>query len=107
MYHLTRRPLAAFHVKGSPGAHGRPEALALPAAVRIVDAPIHPFCIEPQRIWDSENDPFTVLQGQQPFGRIAGVDRHVAAQPERIELIDPGVVAGLGAPGIRDALQLR
>src|SRR5437899_1030539 len=28
---------------------------------------------------------------------VAGGDRHVPAEPERVELIDPGVVAGLGA----------
>ena len=46
------------------------------------------------------------MRSLQAFGRIAGVDRHVLAQSERIELIHPREVAGLGAARIRDPFQL-
>src|SRR3972149_1836842 len=71
---LARRPLAAFHVKGSTGAHRGPQSPALPAGIRIVDSSIHPFGVKTQWIGDAEDVPFSVLQGQQSFGGVAGVD---------------------------------
>src|SRR5256885_17267850 len=38
---------------------------------------------------------------------VAGGDGHVPPQTERVELIDPGVVARLGAAGLGHVLQLR
>src|SRR5262249_49430134 len=38
---------------------------------------------------------------------IAGGDRHVAAEPENAELVDPGVIARLGRTGVGDVGKLR
>src|SRR5256886_5093266 len=51
---------------------------------------------------DAQYDPFPFLENQQPFGPVAGVDRHVRAEAEHAELIDPGVVAGLCAAPVGD-----
>jgi hypothetical protein len=40
---LGPRAFATFEVKRRSGGVGRPQPLALPAAIRIVDAPVHPF----------------------------------------------------------------
>src|SRR5207244_6309335 len=59
------------------------------------------------RIGDAQHDPFAVFEDEQPLRPVAGVDREVRTQAEGAELIDPGVVAGLGAPRRRHALELR
>ena len=74
---------------------------------RIVDAAIHPLRVVPGRIGHAEHDPLAVLQGQQALGGVARVDRHVGAEAQRVELIDPRVVARLGAPRVGDASDLR
>src|SRR5947207_7004961 len=104
---LARGALTAFHVKWRARAHCRPQPPPFPAAFRIVDPAVHPLRIKPHGIGDAQHDPFPVLQDDQPFRSIAGVDRQVRAQAECPELIDPGVVARLGAPRRRYALELR
>ena len=96
---LARRALAGLHVERRARADGRPQPLALPARLGIVDPAVHPFRVEAGRIRHAEHDPLAVLQRQQALGRVAGVDRRVRAQPGGVELIDPGVVAALGASG--------
>src|SRR5439155_4184643 len=106
-YDLARRAFSAFHVEGTARADGRPESPALPAGVRIVDPPVHPFRVVPERVWNAQHDPLPIFQDQQSFGSVAGINRHVLAEPRRVELIDPGVVAGFRAPWIGDAFELR
>src|SRR5437016_4057754 len=78
-------------------AVGRPRPLALPAGFGIVDAAVHPFGVETRRIRHAEHHPLAVLQREQTFGCVAGVDRDVGAESKRVVPVDPGVVAGLGA----------
>src|SRR5262249_19543598 len=78
-----------------------------PSAVRVINPAVHPLRVEPHRIRHAQNHPFPVLEREQSLRRIAGVDRRVPAQPERVELIDPRVVARLRAAGILYVLELR
>src|SRR5205809_7001623 len=104
--HLARGALAALHVKWRSGADRRPQRPALPPGAGIVDPAIHPFGVESQWIRDAQHDPFPFLENQQPFGPVAGVDRHVRADAAHAELIDPGVVAGLFSAPVCDTLDL-
>src|SRR6058998_2108649 len=97
LHDLARRPLAAFDVERRPRAVRRPQPLAFPACTRVVDAPVHPLGVEAHRIGDTQVDELAVHEGEQRLVSVAGGDRHVPAEPERVELIDPGVVAGLSA----------
>ena len=72
-------PLAAFYMEWRPVAEGRPQPFALPAGLWIVEAPIHPFGVEAQRIRYAKSDEFSVRQSQQPVVQVAGGDRHVLA----------------------------
>src|SRR6266513_3249346 len=105
--HLARGALTTFHVEWRARAHRRPQPPPFPAAFRIVYPAVHPLRVEPHGIGDAQHYPFPVLQDEQHFRSIAGVDRQVRAQAECPELIDPGVVARLGAPRRRYALELR
>ena len=84
-----------------------PHAAALPSAFRIVDAPVHPLRVEAERVRHAHHDPLAVLEREQSFRQVAGVDRRVRAEAERVELIDPRVVAALGAAAVGDAFHLR
>src|SRR5437667_10332726 len=46
LHDLARRPLAALDVERRARGVGGPQPLALPAGVRIVDAPVHPLGVE-------------------------------------------------------------
>src|SRR4051794_32790325 len=78
--HLARGPLPGLHVKWRTGAHRTPEAAALPAAVRLVDASVHPLRVVPGRVWHSKDHPLPVLQDQEAFGFVTRVDWRVLAQ---------------------------
>jgi hypothetical protein len=47
------------------------------------------------------------LRHEEPLGLVAGVDRDVRAEAERVELVHPGVVAPLAAPPAGDVAELR
>src|SRR5581483_9133402 len=68
---LRPRAFAAFHVEGRAGRRRRPQALAFPAAVRIVDAAVHPFRVEAQRIRDAYRDEAAVHEREQAVVEIA------------------------------------
>src|SRR5687768_14807095 len=91
------RALACFDQPRRAIAVGGPEAAALPAGARIVNAPVEALRIEPQRIRHPQDDHLSVLECDQAVVEIAGRHRHVVAQAERVVLIDPRVVARLGA----------
>src|SRR2546428_3898890 len=97
-------PLAALHEPRRPVAAGRPEPPALPAGVRVVDAPIEPLGVEAQRVRDAQQDHLAVLERDQAVVEIGGRHRHVGPEPEGVVLVDPGVVARLGAV-LPDALE--
>ena len=84
-------------MEGRASAHGRPQSTPLPAGIRIVDPAIHPLRVEAQGIRDSQNHELSVIQHEERLRAVAGVDRRVLTEPEDVELIDPGVVAGLCA----------
>src|SRR5215468_425225 len=88
-------------------AHGRPKPAALPTGVRIVDATVHPLRVEAEWIRNAEDDPLAVLEREQGLGRVAGVDRRVLAESQRVELIDPCEIARLGAARVSHTLELR
>src|SRR5580704_17603141 len=99
--------LAAFHVERRAAAGGGPDPLALPAGPGIVDPPVHALDVEAERIGHAQGHELAVDQRQEPFGAVAGGDRHIGAETQRVELIDPGVIARLGAAGARVILQFR
>ena len=98
--------LAAFHEPRRPVPAGRPQPAALPAGVRIVDAPVEPLGVEAQRVRHAQQDHLAVLERDQAVVEVGGRHRHVLAEPERVVLVDPGVVARLGAV-LADALEAR
>src|SRR3989449_10836295 len=106
LHDLARRSLAAFDVERRPRAVRRPQPLAFPACTRVVDAPVHPLGVEAHRIGDTQVDELAVHEGEQRLVGVAGGDRHVPAEPERVELIDPGAVAGLSAARPRHLSEL-
>src|SRR4029453_11384192 len=73
----------------------------------IVDAAIHPLGVETEWVGHAHDDPLAVLQGEQGLGSVPGVDRDVGAEPERVELIDPRVIAAFDAAGLVQAFELR
>src|SRR5438067_8135500 len=75
--------LAAFHVERRAAAGGGPDPLALPAGGGIVNAAVHALDVEAERIGHAQGDELTVDQCQQPFGAVAGGDRHIGAEPQR------------------------
>src|SRR3712207_1310577 len=75
LVHLAGGSLPPFHVEGRAGADGGPEATPLPARLRVVDAAVQPLGVEPRRVGDAQDDPLPVLEGEEPLGLVAGVDR--------------------------------
>src|SRR5262245_30163529 len=104
---LARRTFATLNVKWSSGAIGRPKSLSFPTRVRVINAAIHPFGIKPHGIGNAQIDKPTIHEGKQRFVGVAGGDRHVLAQPERVELVHPSIVARLGRTWLRYAGHLR
>src|SRR5712675_2890239 len=74
-----------------------PQSAAFPAAVRIVDPPIEALGIEAERIRDPDRDHLAVLQRHEAVTEVGGRDRDVLTQSGRVVLVDPGVIARLGA----------
>src|SRR5580704_7939625 len=101
-----RHALAAFLEPGRAVAFRRPQAPALPAGVRIVDAGIKSLGIKAERVRDAQRHHLAVDQRGKAVTLVRSRDRHVVAEPDRVVLIDPGVVARLGAV-VADALEAR
>src|ERR1700730_3034474 len=99
-----RHALAAFLEPGSTVAFRRPQAPALPTGVRIVDAGIKSLGIEAERIRDAQRHHLAVDQRGKAVAFVRRRDRHAVDEPDRVVLIDPGVVARLGAV-VADALE--
>ena len=72
--------------------------------MRIVDAGIETLGIKAQRVGDPQRDHFAVHERSEAVVLVSRRDRHVVAEPDRIMLIDPGVVARFGAV-VADALK--
>src|SRR5213083_571918 len=106
LHDLARRSLAALDMEGRSGAVGRPQSLALPTSIRIVETPIHPLGVEAHGIRNAKGDELSIHENQQHLVNIADGDGHIRTQTERIVLIDPNVISNLSATGIRHPLEL-
>src|SRR5262249_9952888 len=98
-HHLRQRAPAALGVERRAVAIGRPQSPPLPAGIGVVDASVEAFGEEAHRIRHAELDELAVHEHVQRIRIVTGGDRNILAQPERVVLIDPGVVARLGTAG--------
>src|SRR5580700_11020793 len=97
MHHHRGHAFAAFLMPGHAVAARCPQAAAFPAGFGIVDAAVETFGIEAGWVRQLHDDHLSVRISDQAVIEIAGGDRHVIAEAERVVLIDPGVIARLGA----------
>src|ERR1700732_3064683 len=104
MHHYGGAALAALFEPGRPVAAGRPQSAALPAGIGIIDAPVEPLGVEAHRIRHAQRDHLAVLECDQAVVEIASRHWNIVAKPEGVVLIDPAVVARLGAI-VADALK--
>src|SRR6202795_1118500 len=89
--------LAAFLEPGRAVAVRAPQPAAFPAAVRVVHPPIEALGIEAERIGNPDRDHLAVLQRHEAVTEIGGGHRDVLAKSGGVVLVDPGVIARLGA----------
>src|SRR5260221_4519792 len=104
MHGARTRTIAGPHQPRLAISIRAPQAAAFPARIRIVDASIKALGIEAHGVRDSQRDHLSVLQGNEAVTEIGGRDRNVLAEPERVVLVDPGVIARLGA-GVGEAFE--
>src|SRR5712671_6807528 len=98
--------LSTFLEPWRPIAAGGPQSAALPAGVGIVDAAVESLGVEAHRIRHAQRHHLAVLERDQAIVEVSGGHRNIVAKPERVVLIDPAVVARLGAV-IADAFEAR
>src|ERR1043165_6354350 len=87
--------LAAFLQPRRAVAVGAPQAAPFPACVRIVDARIQPLGEEAERVRNAQHHHLPILEGDEAIVEVGGRDRDILAQPDRVVLVHPGVVARL------------
>src|SRR5205085_4011971 len=88
-------------------AIGGPQTAAFPAGVRIIDAAVESLGVEAERIGHADRDHLAVLvESDEAVHQVGGRHRDVVAEPEGVVLVDPRVVARLGAV-FADALEAR
>src|SRR5262245_38499269 len=97
----------AFAVERRAVAGAAPDAAAFPAGVRVVDAAVERLGVEAHRIRHDDVDHLAVLERDQRLVLVAGRERGVLAETQRVMLVDPGVVARFRRAGARIANQLR
>ena len=97
-------PLPPSFNQGVRSPSRRPQPSAFPAGLRIVDAGIETFGVEAERIRNAQHDHLAVDECGETVVLIRRRNRHVLAEADRVVLIDPGVVARLGAV-VADALE--
>src|SRR5215470_1294193 len=78
-----------------------PQPAALPAGIRVIDASVQPLGKKAQRVRDAQHDHLLVLERSESVIEIGRRDRDVLAEPHRVVLVHPGVVARLGAPVLK------
>src|SRR3954451_18787148 len=99
------RPFAALDQPRRAVAVCGPQPTALPARIRIVDAAVEALRIEAERIRNADRHHLAVLvQRHEAVHQVGGRHRNVVAEPEGVVLVDPRVVARLGAV-LADALE--
>ena len=106
MYDQRFGSLAAFQQPRRAVAARCPQAAAFPAGVGIIDATVEPLGVEAHGVGHPQRDHLAVLERDQPVIEVAGRHGDVLAEPERVVLIDPAVIAGFGAV-LADALEAR
>src|SRR6516162_9649603 len=74
--------LAAFGLPGRAVAAAHPQTATLPAAIRVVDTPVHALGEEAHRVRQAEQDHLAILEGDHAILEVGGRDRHVAAETE-------------------------
>src|SRR6266568_2021493 len=89
--------LAALHQPGGAIAVGAPQPAAFPAGIAVVDAPVEALGIEAHRVRDAQHDHLPVLERHEAVVEVGGGHGNVLAEPQRVVLVDPGVIARLGA----------
>ncbi len=107
LHELRRSAFAALDVERRAVTRGRPDSAAFPTAVRVVDPAVHGLGVEAHGIGDHKIDHLAVLQRNDRLVLIACGKRNVLAEPQRVVLVDPGVVARLGRSIAGVARQLR
>src|SRR5262249_37347754 len=98
--------LSAFLTPWRAVAVRAPQAAALPAGIRVIDASVQALGKEAQRVGDAQHDHLPVLECSESVIEVGRRDRDVLAKPHRVVLVHPGVVARLGAP-VLEALEGR
>src|ERR1044072_5362721 len=93
---MRRERLGAFAAFDQPWraiAVCRPQAAALPARIRIVDAAVKTLGVEAERIRHANRNHLAVLvERDQTVHQIRGRHRDVVTEPEGVVLVDPRVV---------------
>src|SRR5438128_1311147 len=97
MHGARFRALAALHQPGCAVAARTPEPAAFPARARIVNAPVEALGKEAERIGNTQHYHLPILEGDEAVVEVGCGDRNVFAEADRVVVIDPGVVARLGA----------
>src|SRR5689334_16918886 len=107
---MNRQRLRAFPALDQPRRAiptSGPQTTALPAGFRIVDAAVESLGVEAERIRHPERHHLAILvEGDEAVHQVGGRHRDILAEPERVVLVDPRVVARLGAV-LADALEAR
>src|SRR3954452_17225018 len=98
------RTLAAFLQPGRAVAVRAPQAPALPAGVRVVDARVEALGEEAQGVRDAQHHYLPVLEGDETVVEVRGRDRDLVAAADRVVLVDPGVIACLRLKHRRTAI---
>src|SRR4029079_5356570 len=92
------RPFAAFDQPRRAIAIGGPQAAAPPAGVRVVAARVTAPGVEAERIGHADRNHLAVLvESDEAVHQVGGRHRDVVAKPESVVLVDPRVIARLGA----------
>src|SRR6266446_9710812 len=106
MDHLGERPFPRLTMEWRASAPSRPDSLALPAGLRIIEAAVHSLGEEAHWIGYAHDHKLPVHQGDQRIRGVAGNNGCVLAQTQRVERIYPDVIMRVGAAGLGDILEL-
>src|SRR5689334_21217307 len=99
VYKLRLLSATALDMPHHLAAVGRPEAAALPAGLRVVDAAVHTLGMEAHRIRHAQEHCLAVGHRRlQRVGIVAEAEGHVVAKAARVELVHERVVVRVGAP---------
>src|SRR3954466_14953146 len=98
---------AILGVEYSARARCRPERAALPAGAWIINASVDVFGEEGSRVWHVELEHLAVDKCGNRLAAIGHGQRHILAEPEGVEAVDPDVVRVIRTALVIDPLKLR